>query len=201
MKYIGDISKQDVMVLANCAQQAHKILEFGVGASTQILCQHKPSLAQLIAIDTNPFWIQRTQSILSELPLNPYTHTFFLYEEWLQKSDELVKDSGLFDFVFIDLANEYRLEAANTAWKYLKIHGIMAFHDTRRYMDMKNVLTLVEKHFLEISQLELNKNSSNITLVHKKIHEPYLDWNVVENRSKWQSGAIAPPEDWIHQLD
>lgn len=200
MKYLGDISRQDVMVLSRLARQANHLLEFGVGGSTQVLAQSKPWQAQLIAVDTDPHWLSRTQEILNHLPVHLETCTFLLYDDWLVHAAQLAHQQGLWDFVFIDLKDELRLAAAESAWPWLKLQGILAFHDTRRQRDLRHVLQFVDKYYLEISRIDFNSESSNISLIHKKIAEPYQNWNQAERRAAWQTGAEPPPQDWLKRL-
>lgn len=200
MKYLGDISRQDVMVLARLARQADSLLEFGVGGSTQVLAQAKPWGARLIGVETDPQWIQRTREVLGRLPVNPNTCAFLSYSEWLTQAARLAQQHGLWDVVFIDLVDELRLAAAESAWPWLKLQGILAFHDTRRAADVRNLLQFVDRHYLEISRIDLNTESSNISLIYKKISEPYQNWNAAEQRAPWQRGVELPPPDWPERL-
>jgi hypothetical protein len=81
------------------------------------------------------------------------------------------------------------------AWPLLRVGGVMMFHDTRRPGDMRNVLDLVASAFLSVESVSCNAEHSNITVVRKKAPEPYVDWNLVERRSRWQVGQEEAPDD------
>ena len=38
-------------------------------------------------------------------------------------------------------------------------------------------------------------------MIHKKMHEPYIDWSMSENRQGWESGVDLPVEDWINKQE
>ena len=46
--FVGDLSIQDAKVLLDYASKAQRILEFGVGGSTQIFAQCNPSVYDLL---------------------------------------------------------------------------------------------------------------------------------------------------------
>lgn len=176
MQYIGDLSQQDAQVLAGHARQAHRILEFGVGASTQIFAMSAPPHAEIISIDTSRRWIRRTIANFEKLGIDRAVR-FLRYDEW--------KASGppSFDLIFDDGADELRLEFALAAWPALKIGGVLLLHDTRRERDFLNVLEVMKRNQLEIDTVQVNERASNITLLRRKIREPYVNWNRVEGRA------------------
>jgi predicted O-methyltransferase YrrM len=175
LRYIGDISRQDAQVLATFAAGARRILEFGVGGSTQVLAQCAPPEGSIVTIDTSPEWIERTQIRSARLGIGRDV-TYLSYAEWSAMRQETV------DLVFVDGIDELRLPFAREAWKSLRVGGTMLFHDTRRARDAGNVLQLVTEHHLEVERVEMNIRASNISAVVKKVAEPYVDWNVVEGR-------------------
>ena len=59
---------------------------------------------------------------------------------------------------------------------------------------MNNVLEIVGRYFLEIDSIQLNEASSNITVLKKKVAEPWEDWNIVEGRQRWEYGHAEAPE-------
>ena len=65
MNYLGDLSKQDYEVLKDLALNSKNMLEFGIGASTQILRNF--SDGNLTSLETSPFWIDITKQNLNFL--------------------------------------------------------------------------------------------------------------------------------------
>lgn len=191
MKFIGDLSCQDALLLERYARKADSILEFGVGGSTQIIAQSLGTKAVFTSIDTDPAWIVRTQDALQKLDVAARCN-FTLYENW--------QPVGQYDLVFDDGADELRASFATQAFQSLSIGGVILFHDTRRYRDVRNVLNLIDRFFEEIDEVRFNEAvdgvSSNITVVRKKKREPYVDWNIAEGRPAWAYGHAPVPEDF-----
>jgi hypothetical protein len=174
LRYKGDISRQDAQVLAEHVATAQRILEFGVGGSTQILAQIAPPGAVITAVETDPNWVQKTRESLQELRIGANVQ-FVAYQDWVSM------DVGLIDMVFIDGVDHLRREFAERSWGFLRIGGIMLIHDTRRIGDAAYALDFVRLHHLEVQGIELNLRASNITLIRKKVAEPYVNWNLVED--------------------
>ncbi len=86
MNYIGDLSQQDAQILASYAGSANRILEFGVGASTQIFAQCAPPGATLTSVDTSKDWIEKTRAHFDTLRITRPV-TYLLYDEWLGMSE------------------------------------------------------------------------------------------------------------------
>lgn len=188
IKFIGDLSLEDADVLAGYAQNADSILEFGSGGSTQIFAQFKAST--VVSVETDTDWIDITQKRLKqinkEVEFVPYTTTF----------------NQLFDLIFVDGVDHLRKEFAIETWKYLKSDGVMIFHDTRRFQDFQNAAWVSQLYFNEIKTIDINatasnKVSSNLTVLHKKPLEQYVNWNDVENKPKWAYGI---PDGIDHPL-
>lgn len=178
-KFIGDLSLQDADVLACFGKQAKRILEFGVGGSTQIFAQCKPAL--LYCVETDPEWIGLTRKRLDLLSdkTNP---VFFMYNNLL----EITKDQK-YDLVFVDGVDNLRRDFAIKTWDALAVGGVMVFHDTRRPQDFQNVAWVAQLFFNEISRIYVNavasnSVSSNVSVIVKKQHEPYVNWNYEENK-------------------
>ncbi len=188
IRYIGDLSRADAELLAHYARGASHILEFGSGGSTQVLAQSSSPDAALISVETDLAWIQRTQKNLARLSIHKQVH-FVAYREW--RSIANAKSS--FDLIFNDGIDKFRRRFALETWPLLKVGGRLLFHDTRREKDFRNVLALVQKHFLEIASVGLNEAGSNITVITRKTLEPWVDWNVIEGRAKWEYGHAEPP--------
>jgi precorrin-6B methylase 2 len=173
LRYIGDISRQDAQILATSAGTARRILEFGVGGSTQILAQVAPPDATVITVETSPEWMQRTLENLQRFQIE--THVEFLkYESWL------TANVGLMDLVFVDGRDDLRAAFAVRAWRFLRVGGVLLIHDTRRRNDANYALEFAKRHYLEIESVVLNARASNITMITKKMSEPYVDWNRID---------------------
>ena len=177
LRYIGDISRQDAQVLAEHAADCQRILEFGVGGSTQVLAQIAPPGAVVTTVDTDPSWIQRTRENLLKLRIRANVK-FVTYQDWL------LMDVGLIDLVFIDGHDHLRKDFAERSWCFLRVGGIMLIHDTRRPEDAANVFDFAKLHHLEVESIDLNARASNITLIRKKVSEPYINWNIAESMER-----------------
>jgi hypothetical protein len=178
--YIGDISKQDAQVLARHATIANSVLEFGCGASTQILRHYCKGI--VTSVETMPIWIDRTKQNLDLLGITKPVE-FYIYGN--DPNDETV----VYDFIFSDGLPELRLDFALKHWDRLRVGGVMAFHDTRRDHDFWLALQLMLAHHEEIEAAQFNVWSSNITCIRKRPPLPYENWNTVEGRNKpWQYG-------------
>lgn len=195
--YIGDISKNDAIVLQECANNATSILEFGCGASTQVLAACTTGL--MLSIDTEQSWMDKTQENLKILRIeNPNVH-FQDYYRYM-KNAEVNPIVGNFDFIFDDGADSLRREFAIKIWPKLAVGGVLAFHDTRRGHDFRNVLEVLATFQDEVGRVYFNYLNSNITLVVKKISQPYDNWQITEKREPWQLGYNTPPQSFIDSL-
>lgn len=181
-KFIGDLSLQDADVLCAYGKEAKTILEFGVGGSTQLFAQCKPEL--LCCVETDPAWVALTKTRLDKIA-DKTDPMFFSYGEfpWLATKDQ-------FHIVFVDGVDNLRLDFAIQHWQSVKEGGIMVFHDTRRDQDFKNAAWVAQMFFNEIEHIEINTRasngkSSNITVLHKKSYEPYVNWNYEEDKPLW----------------
>jgi hypothetical protein len=123
--------------------------------------------------------------------------TIYRLDDYAGWQDRYLTDWGL---IFVDGIDSERGVFAKAAFPRLAIGGAMLFHDTRRPQDLKNVLELAMEYGNEISDVMLNVNGSNISVVVKKAFEPYENWNVVEGRSDWMTGAVPPPANWPELL-
>jgi hypothetical protein len=187
IKFIGDLSEQDVAVLIKYIKKASNILEFGVGGSTQIICKIKKKSARFISTDTSQNWIDLTIENLQLLSIKPAV-TFYLYESWEQSIEGMT-----FDFIFDDGVPDLRKDFGLRAWKYLNVGGSLLIHDTRTIQHIRDVEAIVDNYYLEIDSILLNINHSNITAIRKKLEEPYSNWNIVENKQAWEYGEGVPP--------
>lgn len=193
--YIGDISKADASILAKYAGSASRILEFGVGASTQVIGSYKYDTTKFESIDTDRLWIEKTKENLDLLQIK---HPIFTaYEDF---KPQVLYPYPEFDFVFDDGADNLRLPFAMMIWPYIQVGGVLAFHDTRRGGDARNLVEVIASHHNEISMVEVNKDGSNISIITKKKHEPYTNWQVDENKQPWMLGYGPVPQEFIDSL-
>ncbi len=163
LRYVGDLSRNDASLLAELAAKALGILEYGVGASTQVFAQAARGDAAIVGLDRDAHWIDRTRTLLEEVAPN---HGVRLIRfERLSILDDFTDDS--FDLVFDDGEDDLRLEFGLAAWRLLKSGGRLVLHDTRRPRDAGNALALVFRHFREIQRVDLNACDSNLTIIHK----------------------------------
>lgn len=190
MKYIGDISQADAKVLADLASASENILEFGCGASTQVIKKYS-GLASFASIDTSPEWIEITKKNLDLLDVKGAV-AFFEYHEFMKT---IPHPPINFDFVFVDGVDALRREFALKIWRNLAIGGVMAFHDTRRAPDFRNFVEVLVAHFTEVNEVQVNYLGSNISFMRRKIDEPYDNWQITEKKEPWMLGYGAPPID------
>jgi hypothetical protein len=188
--YIGDLSSRDASLLAEAARGATSIIEFGVGGSTQIFAQTAPIGTPILSLETNAAWITRTAAILEGMRLTGRVE-FQPYAAWQADSGET-----LYDLVFDDGIDEFRLDFALRVWPRLKVGGKLIFHDTRRPRDFMNVLNFASRHYPEIDEILPNAAGSNLTIVTKREPRPYENWNVAEMRSPLMVGW-APIDETV----
>jgi hypothetical protein len=198
MLYIGDLSKNDAAVLADAAKVATRILEFGVGGSTQIFARSAPPGATITSVETDAGWIAKTTAILRAMDL-AHRVRFLDYESWrvgLATSSE----RETYDVILDDGIDTLREDFAVRAWPSLEIGGKLIFHDTRRPRDIANVLKFCFVHYVEIGSMALNVNSSNLTVLTKKAPEPYENWNFAEGREPVTVGNGSTEESVAYVL-
>ena len=199
MKFIGDLSKQDVSVLKRCAK-GKKVLEFGCGGSTQIFSQIAGSV---LSLETHKGWIKVTKEIIAELGGESYEIRFLNHVMDFKLTEK-------YDVIFVDGEWGKRLEFAIKAWPYLKEDGVMLFHDTRRDKDKNIVSKFFISKIKENLSLTFNYRNSNISVIKKgverKVNEnnydlPYENWNEVEGKEKWMyNGMEERPTNWKELL-
>lgn len=187
IKFLGDLSLEDADLLVHYGKRSPRILEFGVGGSTQIFAQCNPHI--LISVDTSADWVSRTQDRLDmiEVKTDP---VFYPYDDFLN-----MENKPMFDLILVDGIDTLRRDFAEKTWHLLSEHGVMIFHDTRRAQDFLNVAWVAHLFHNEISEIKVNEHasngkSSNITVIYKKTLEPYVNWNLTENKPLWAYGDI-----------
>lgn len=193
LKFIGDLSAQDSKIIETYARRASRVLEFGVGGSTQIIAQSISESTQFLSLDTDPAWIETTEHNLQRLGVQSRC-SMMRYEEWAPAPGEH------FDLIFNDGTPEQRLEFALRCFSHLRIGGFLLFHDTRGLHHIKNVTSVIEAFYESIGRVTFNEVvdgvASNITVVEKKVKEPYVNWNEVEGRPPWAFGHGTVPDDF-----
>ena len=197
LKWVGDLSLQDAHLLHHYTLNTqYNIIEFGVGGSTHIIAQTKGCNRKLISIDTSLEWIEMTNKILQRLHC---TDCFFvLWEQWAERVASLNLEV---DLVFNDGFVGFREQFGIQAWPLLKPGGFMIYHDTRHLSVVQNITKLIDTYYNEIEEVKINEKwqevSSNLTVIKKKRHEPYVNWNHVENKPQWRYGhpEFGPPPE------
>lgn len=184
IKYIGDISMMDAQVLCQMAQEHHTILEFGCGASTQVIAKYKANSSSFRSIDTSQEWIDKTIQNLGLLGISSFSVEFEQYEDFMGK----LKPENQYDFIFDDGADSLRKDFALKIWPHLATHGHLALHDTRRPHDFRNVLEILATFQNEIGAVYFNTNGSNITTIQKVQPKPYDNWQIRESKEPWMLG-------------
>jgi predicted O-methyltransferase YrrM len=186
ISFVGDLSQNDAIVLSRLGDQFKKILEFGVGGSTQIFAQCEPDI--LHCIDTEQYWIDRTEKNLHRLSYDGWKRpNFSIY------SEELPSPGQMYNLIFVDGVPEKRLEFAMKAWPALESGGVMVFHDTRRFEYFKEAAWVMQSFFGEIRNVAVNPSSSNLTVIHKGKLLQYENWNLNEGKPMWAYGKGEMP--------
>lgn len=182
LQFVGDLSIDDARILERYAAE-NTVLEFGVGGSTQIFAQRAD---KVVSVETDPAWVERTKRNLALLE-DAVPVTFVMYDQFTYQ--------GVFDVVFVDGIPEKRLEFAERAWDCVIPGGCMIFHDTRRFEYLKEAAWIMQLHCLEIWEMEINKDDSNLTILHKR-RKPisYVNWNETEGKPAWAYGIGERPE-------
>jgi predicted O-methyltransferase YrrM len=184
MLYVGDVSKRDAELLAAMSAKATRILEFGVGASTQVMAQSAPADATIVSVNTDPDWMIRTELTLAALEA-PTPVNFLTWNDW-KASIENAQEP--YDLILDDGIDELRVEFASLAWPLLKVGGSLLFHDTRRPQDAVNALYFALQNFTSVDTVTINAADSNLTVIVKKEATLYRDWNQDEEREPWMIG-------------
>jgi predicted O-methyltransferase YrrM len=181
--YVGDISKQDAMVLYKYASRATNILEFGSGASTHVLAH---STAKITSIDTEQTWIDTARQNLKDLELREVDFVLWNNRQEVYKAT--------YDVVFDDGDPTFRKQFFNEVFKSLSVGGKLLAHDTRCPSNW--LYEAISDNQNEIDNVVINQDDSNITVVTKGILKPYQNWHLTENRDYWefaQVNSVKPP--------
>lgn len=181
MRWVGDLSIQDAKIIEKYAISGD-ILEFGAGGSTMIIAQ-SADVKSLISVETDQYWIDITSRRMKAIE-DKIEPIFLDYSE--------VPVTGNFDMIFVDGVDHLRLDFARRTWNLLKPLGFMIFHDTRRFQDFKNAISIAEEFFEEILSIDVNIEyegiPSNLTILQKKNSIQYVSWPDEENKPEWSYG-------------
>lgn len=199
IKYRGDISSADAELLKYFAEISKNILEFGVGASTQVIRNY--SNGEMLSIETSNEWIETVKWNLDVLKINKPI-TFELYDDFVAK-----EPSQKYDFIFNDGVDGYRKDFGVYAFdKLLKPNGYLLFHDQRRSQDIANMIEVIRVCSAWIDAVQINYQGSNITIIHKR-ETPlfYSNWNEDEKRSAFMSayteGTAEEIENYKNEIN
>lgn len=185
IEFVGDLSNQDVRLLAQLGKKSKAILEFGVGGSTQIFAQCRPERG-LVCVDTDPSWIDRTKNNLLRISHDKWAVPRFVPYDLFT--------GGAFDLIFVDGAPDKRLAFAMRAWPMLEAGGKMVFHDTRRFEYFREAAWVIQSFFAEVRLASVNPGNSNLTIIEKGEALAYENWNDAEGKPSWAYGKGDIPE-------
>lgn len=179
--YVGDISKADAEVLADFATMSKKILEFGCGASTQVLANY--TSGSLISIDTERTWLEKTANHLKRLEI-PVDRVKLLPYDWFMGQEAV----GHYDLIFDDGVDSMRRSFALEIWHQLMPEGWLLMHDQRRRPDWDTTAHIISHFWQEIGIVYYNHEDSNITCIQKRA-KPAI-W------SNWQTDEEIDMKKW-----
>jgi predicted O-methyltransferase YrrM len=182
IKWVGDLSIEDAKILVEYSN-GKDVVEFGCGGSTLIFSQS--SATKLVSVETDFRWTELTQKRLATLK-NQTPVTFFEYNSYNPEPT---------DVVFVDGIDSLRLDFAIKNWPFLRVGGVMIFHDTRRAYDFQNAAHLMQTYHNEVKNVYVNHNNSNMTIIQKKSIQPYVNWNLTEGKPFWAYGNPVGVED------
>ena len=185
-RFVGDLSRADMQVLAEYAMRHRRILEFGAGASTQILAMRGHGDDSFVCVETDPLWVDRTRENLRRLGARrePLFISWALWEE---------STHAEFDLVFVDGKDDLREAFALRAWPMLGEGGVMLWHDCRQPHIVERVLALVRRFHEEVESVALSLGGSNMAAIRKRVALPYEHWGENE-RLRTGSVAVNPAQ-------
>lgn len=181
----GDISRMDAIQIAKYARRSANILEFGVGGSSYLIHQNAPNDACVTHLDTSDEWVQRVETNLDIIRKSgkydmPEEYSFNL----VAPGDTFDKfKDDCYDFIYNDGLNTMREDFGLALFPSLAIGGVMMFHDCRSKPDFQQAMTIVDEFFLEIDNVEINIDYSNMVVIHKGVRQEYYNWNEVESHN------------------
>jgi predicted O-methyltransferase YrrM len=182
--YVGDISQADAGALSRWAAGNDRILEFGMGASTQVLAHY--TKGHVTSLDTDEVWKDKTEKHLKRLNIPETKWELQPYSWYLANLGHFHLDNE-WDFVFDDGVDHLRRPFGLSVWPFIRVGGWLALHDQRRKHDYDNAMAIIDNNWLEVGTVHFNHAHSNITFIQKKVSEPYDNWQITEkiDMSKW----------------
>lgn len=181
---IGDLSKADKEHLKRLAETHTRILEAGVGASTQILTHF--TKGEVMAYDTSKEWLYRIRDTVFPKVGVIGKCNFRYYDVGTTKL------TGRYDLTFVDIEWAFRLEFALKAWPLIVPGGKLVMHDARRSKDIGNALQFAATKYREIEAIEICPNDTNlIVFIKRDKRADFVNWHKEERMSKEQLGI-----DW-----
>ena len=196
--YIGDISAADAELLKTAAEKFTNILEFGCGASTQVISKYRKKDSEFISIDTSQEWIDKTKQNIEILGIE--CPDFSDYNDFMSSVQHSAWSNKRFGFILNDGVDALRRSFAALIWPYLGEGGLLGFHDTRRPHDFRNVLEHLALFQHEIETVYFNMANSNITCIQKKASQPYDNWQITEQKESWMLGYGEVPDYYKEQM-
>jgi predicted O-methyltransferase YrrM len=183
-RFVGDLSRADMQVLAEHAMRYDRILEFGAGASTQILASRGRQGSALVCVETESLWVDRTREHLRRLATRE--PVFLSWEKWEEMNQSTSRPT--FDLIFNDGLDRLRMDFGLRAWPMLGEGGVMLWHDCRQPHIVERALDLVRRFHEEVESVVLSLAGSNMAALKKRISLPYEHWG--ENE-RLRSGHVA----------
>lgn len=170
---VGNIDPIDFQAIAKLARNAHRILEFGSGGSTQLLAMFSPPDAHVWSVDTDKAWQGRTSENLAKQGARERVD-FLEYKRWKHDLCEALGPRPWFDLIFVDGLESERAVFANESWPLLMPTGVCAWHDCRWGQITGAALQLCANNFLELERIDVGMDNSNVLAIHKKplMHAP-----------------------------
>lgn len=163
----GDLSRKDVINL--CLRCNDKnVVEFGMGGSTLLLAR---CCRSLVSFDTSPEWYATTQHRMAQVPDRTCSPTLTLEEG-------IPRDIPECDVLWLDGRPDLRKVWLTKFWEKA---STVIVHDSRRLVDVSDVLDVITPHFESIKAIHINYDESNLLIVEKR-DAPLVweNWNVTE---------------------
>lgn len=178
MTPVGDLSKADKKYLQVIAAQHNRIVEGGVGASTQILTHY--SKGKVVSYETDPKWIERIRDVVFPKVKVKGECEFRIYDGNVQ---------GRYDLAFVDLEWSLRYRFAIKSWRLLVPGGKLIFHDARRDKDRQMIAEFLSERYAEVESLEICPYDTNFAVFTKRDKRcDYVNWHEAEKMTPKQLG-------------
>lgn len=180
-RYIGDLSPADEDLLCDLSGTHSRIVEFGVGASTQILCDCAQLNAWIESVETDPAWVDRTVANLERLGICRRPD-FATWECWLLAAPRVI------DLAIDDGRDDLRDEFARRVWPMIRPGGLLLWHDCRVKHVNGRIHGFAHSVYDEVKWLKFSPRGSNMAVIKKRRRLVYENWN--EN-ARLNAGHVA----------